>query len=61
MVFFIFIQIFKFKRRFCKQYCFVESDLGLYHLPMSHRKDAWFIWVEQVDPYLLVLLNISQV
>ena len=36
----------------------MASDLGLYHLPMSHKKDTRLIWVKKVDPSLLVLLNI---
>ena len=24
----------------------VASDLGLHCLPMSHKKDAWHIWVK---------------
>ena len=24
----------------------VASDLGLYYLLMSHKKDAWHIWVK---------------
>ena len=24
----------------------VASDLGLHYLPMSHKKDAWHIWVK---------------
>ena len=28
---------------------FVASDLGLHRLPMSHKKDAWFIWVKHCE------------
>ena len=55
MVFFIVIY---FNRTFCKQLGDPDqtpgsaaSGLGLYYLPMSHKKDARLIWVKSLPPY----------
>ena len=45
MVFFIFIQIVR-ETSVCKQSA--ASDLVLYSLPMSHKKDTRLIWVKKV-------------
>ena len=54
MEFFIFIQIF-IENSECQQGSHsVSSDLGLHHLPMTHKKDARLLWVKIV-PYPEVL------
>ena len=37
---------------------FALSHLGLFCLPMSHKKDARLVWVNTVDAIILVLVVI---
>ena len=34
---------------------FVASDLGLYYLPLSHKKDAKHIWVKNAVTCILLI------
>ena len=58
MVFFICIQILKITsvskhwRTPDQMPCFAASDLVLHCLPMSHKKDTRFIWVNGQGPFL---------
>ena len=38
---------------------FVASDLGLYSLPMSHKKDARHIWVKHLTLLKIPFINLT--
>ena len=38
----------------------VASDLGLHYLPMSHKKDAWHIWVKERNYFAYLLIRESK-